>query len=123
MTDLTGCSAFSASKCHLRNTNIIKPGIIEEIKEVRNTQECQFYCRSVYGETCKYFTHHTKTKTCYIFNTFDIDYHCAQNSGGKLPNVKTCDSIFFDQIDLHTCSVNLHNILLMYSFKFYKSSN
>ena len=108
MTDLTGCSAFSASKCQMENDLNPKPGVIEKIEDVKNTQECQFYCRNVYDETCKYFMYCKKTKLCYIFNTFDVDY-CSQTAGARLPDVKSCESIFFDQIDAHTCAVRLQN--------------
>ena len=95
----SGCSAFSESKCKSKD-DVIK----EKIEGVKTTETCQYYCNTIYKETCKYFMFDNKMQTCTILNTSDID-SCVKTAGGILSNVTFCDPIFDDGVYAHSCLV------------------
>ena len=103
-TDLTECSAFSASECSWETDPHNEGDIDDQIEGVKNIEECQFYCRSVYDETCKYFIYGTTTKICFIFN--HDDHLCTQTGGSIQVNATECNQVFSDRIDIHDCSVS-----------------
>ena len=105
LSDLSACSAFSASKCPWES-DPLGDGAFEQIDEVKNVQGCQYYCRSVFGETCKYFIYRTTTESCFVFNSGEVG-SCMQTGGSIAVNVTECNTVFQDRIDSHDCSVCL----------------
>ena len=97
--DLSGCSAISESKCHGMDDIIIV-----EIEEVQTTEVCQFYCKAIYAETCKYFLYDVKMKECKLLSTVIINF-CKKIGAGTTTNIEDCETAFVDDNEEITCLV------------------
>ena len=108
ITDLRGCSAITESKCHG-----IDDVIIEEIEEVQTTEVCQFNCKMIYAETCKYFLYDEKMKVCKILSTELIDF-CTKINAGITTPIEECSAVFDDDNEEVSCLVGTNDLLITY---------
>ena len=98
---LEGCSSLSSNRCTFKN-NII----LEEIGEMKDTEDCQYMCSEIYLGVCKYFLHDIKMQICYILHSTDIDT-CNRISGGITTNIENCVETFEDDNESISCLVSL----------------
>ena len=105
ISDLSGCSAITASKCLSTNDEIF-----EAINEIYTTESCQFYCTYIYPDKCKYFMFDHKQKTCTLLSS-DFQYgDCLKYAGGITTDVASCNTVFNDTVEEHECLVSLPKV-------------
>ena len=78
--------------------------IAKEIEDVKDTQVCQFMCRTIYESLCKYFIHDLTMNNCILINTEEVDL-CSKIAGGIVTKLEDCDPIFHSEDEKTGCLV------------------
>ena len=111
-----GCSAVTATKCYS------DPDIkIKTLGGVQDTETCQFYCNTVYGDVCQYFVHDLIYEDCILLSTDQLDF-CYETSGSPLTDITHCETAFHDKAEEISCLVCIRITILSISKSVYIES-
>ena len=81
------CNDYSVDKCELE-----EDAILETLK-VSSASVCQFYCKDIYPEICKFFILDQKQNMCMLMQE-PLDHYtesCTKISGPDNPSIHDCE--------------------------------
>ena len=67
---------------------------IEVLHNITDTDNCQFFCSTIYNGSCKYFYHDKRQQICQLLS-LDANSkwgNCGKTAGPKKPNIGDCES-------------------------------
>ena len=85
----SGCNDYTVDKCVLDDD-----AIIETLKD-SSTSICQFYCKTFYSGSCKFFIHDKQQRICQFVNE-ELDKYtesCRKIAGPSNPSIRDCEEL------------------------------
>lgn len=78
--------------------------LIEEIGQIQNTPECQWFCKVIYESNCTWFLYDRTTKDCKLFegSVDDFQNDCNERGYARNPPISECLASFDSGSD-HAC--------------------